>query len=88
MFHVKHAAGTTAAVEIMPTDDAGRVAIVTGAAHGIGAAIARHLARRGWRIAGADLDDGDAVAAVAARRALWRSHAMSAARPTWSTSLP
>jgi hypothetical protein len=42
-----------------------RVAVVTGAAHGIGAATARHLARRGWRIAGADLD-GAALDAMAA----------------------
>jgi NAD(P)-dependent dehydrogenase (short-subunit alcohol dehydrogenase family) len=49
----------------MATDDAGRVAIVTGAAHGIGAATARHLARRGWRIAGADADV-ESLAAVAA----------------------
>jgi NAD(P)-dependent dehydrogenase (short-subunit alcohol dehydrogenase family) len=49
----------------MATNKDGRVAIATGAAHGIGAAIARHLARRGWRIAGADLD-GEGLAAVAA----------------------
>jgi NAD(P)-dependent dehydrogenase (short-subunit alcohol dehydrogenase family) len=49
----------------MPRDDDGRVAIVTGAARGIGAAIARHLARSGWRIAGADVD-GAALDAVAA----------------------
>ena len=40
------------------------MAIVTGAAHGIGAAAARRLAMRGWRIAGADLD-GEALAKVA-----------------------
>jgi NAD(P)-dependent dehydrogenase (short-subunit alcohol dehydrogenase family) len=42
-----------------------RGVIVTGAAHGIGAAVARHLAARGWRIACADTD-GEALAAVAA----------------------
>jgi NAD(P)-dependent dehydrogenase (short-subunit alcohol dehydrogenase family) len=35
-----------------------RAAIVTGAAHGIGAAVARNLARHGWQIVGADLDAG------------------------------
>jgi NAD(P)-dependent dehydrogenase (short-subunit alcohol dehydrogenase family) len=39
--------------------------IVTGAAHGIGAAIARHLAARGWRVAAADAD-GDAAGGIAA----------------------
>jgi hypothetical protein len=42
-----------------------RSVIVTGAAHGIGAAIAYHLATRGWRVAAADVD-GDAAASVAA----------------------
>jgi NAD(P)-dependent dehydrogenase (short-subunit alcohol dehydrogenase family) len=43
----------------------GRSVIVTGAAHGIGAAVARHLAALGWRVAAADVD-GDAVARIAA----------------------
>jgi NAD(P)-dependent dehydrogenase (short-subunit alcohol dehydrogenase family) len=43
----------------------GRSVIVTGAAQGIGAATARHLAALGWRVAAADLD-GDAVGRVAA----------------------
>ncbi len=42
-----------------------RSAIVTGAAQGIGAAIARSLASRGWRVACADAD-GDALTDIAA----------------------
>ena len=64
MFRVEACPGTAAGAEV-PTDSEGRVAIVTGAARGIGAAIARHLGRRGWRIAGADIDE-EGLAAVAA----------------------
>ena len=39
--------------------------IVTGAARGIGRAVAGHLARRGWQVALADID-GEAVVAAAA----------------------
>jgi NAD(P)-dependent dehydrogenase (short-subunit alcohol dehydrogenase family) len=42
-----------------------RAVIVTGAAHGIGAAVACTLAGRGWRVACADID-GEAAAEVAA----------------------
>jgi hypothetical protein len=44
-----------------------RAAIVTGAAHGIGAGVARHLAREGWMIACVDIDGAgaDAIAAEA-----------------------
>ena len=42
-----------------------RAVIVTGAARGIGRAVAGHLTRRGWLVACADID-GDAVAAAAA----------------------
>ena len=42
-----------------------RAAIVTGAAHGIGRAVARHLVRQRWQVALADID-GEAVSAAAA----------------------
>mgnify|MGYP001013620165 CR=1 FL=1 len=37
-------------------DPASRTVIVTGAAHGIGAGVARHLAGKGWRVACVDVD--------------------------------
>jgi NAD(P)-dependent dehydrogenase (short-subunit alcohol dehydrogenase family) len=40
--------------------DAARVALVTGGAHGIGAAIAARLARGGWRVVVADRDPAGA----------------------------
>ena len=52
--------GTREVVE----ERAHRAVIVTGAAHGIGAGIARHLAAGGWQVTAADLD-GDGVAALA-----------------------
>src|SRR4051794_37056500 len=48
----------------MTERDAGRVAVVTGGASGMGLAIAYHLARAGNRVAVVDLD-GDAAATAA-----------------------
>src|SRR5262249_16546667 len=49
----------------MPVPPTPRTAIVTGAARGIGQAIAQYLAQRGWAIAGVDIDGEAALRTVA-----------------------
>jgi NAD(P)-dependent dehydrogenase (short-subunit alcohol dehydrogenase family) len=53
------------AAELVSQEFAGRVAVVTGAANGIGNAVAEYLAARGARVVGVDLSEAvsDAVAA-------------------------
>lgn len=46
----------------------GRLAVITGAASGIGAALCSELARRGARVIAADIDDAGAAATCAAIR--------------------
>ena len=53
----------------MPTDFSGRVAVITGAAQGIGAALALGLARRGCHLALADIDSAHLAATAKAARA-------------------
>jgi 2-deoxy-D-gluconate 3-dehydrogenase len=50
----------------------GKVAFVTGASYGIGAAVARHLARDGFDVAVSDLKTDDLAETVAAVQALGR----------------
>src|SRR5688500_8411484 len=49
-----------------------KVAVVTGAGRGLGAAIARRLAQAGARVVVADVDDATAQATAAALRELGR----------------
>jgi len=57
----------------------GKVAIVTGAAKGIGAAIVEACSREGARIAALDLDGGGVEALAAAQRGRGEGEQQSAA---------
>lgn len=54
---------------------AGKVAVVTGAGRGIGAAVARRLAREGARVVVNDLDEGAAASVVEELGGAGRGHA-------------
>ncbi len=65
---------------------AGKVALVTGAASGIGAACARRFTDEGAQVAGLDMvvpDDHPCVGVRRGRRALWRRRSMRRSR-AWS----
>jgi len=64
MSRARAATGILVFVRPMADRQGDRGVIVTGAARGIGRAVARHLARQGWRVALAD-SDAEAVAAAA-----------------------
>ena len=49
-----------------------RVALVTGAAHGIGRATARRLLDEGWRVGALDLKAGELARSIARRQAASR----------------
>lgn len=73
----------------MSTPLNGRVALVTGAAHGIGAAAVRLLAERGAAVVATDVldDEGEALAAelTAAGRAVTYHHLDVADESAWAT---
>jgi len=64
MSRARAATGILVFVRPMADRQGDRGVIVTGAARGIGRAVARHLARQGWRVALAD-SNAEAVAAAA-----------------------
>ena len=70
----------------MKCDLSGKISVVTGAAHGIGQAIANRLAANGSRVVFTDIDGDGALAAAALARVASACRWMSPRVPTLTPS--
>ncbi|MBL7498835.1 SDR family oxidoreductase [Frankia sp. CNm7] len=56
---------SSAGLEVPSATPPGQVGVVTGAANGIGRAVARHFVAQGWRVVGGDVDEAGLAALTA-----------------------